>query len=128
MSLNLTVLQGNLTADPEQRFGNTGTSIVTFSIAVNEKYQDREETSFVDCVAFGKTGETIMKFFTKGKEIIVNGRLRQSRWENKDDGSKRSKIEVILNNVGGFSFTDGGSRSEQPANAGGDSGGKDELF
>lgn len=119
MSMNVVVLQGNLTADPVLRHGQSGTAVVNFSIAVNEKYQDKEETSFIDCVAFGKQGEIIEKFFHKGKEILINGRFRQSRWKN-DEGQTRSKIEVVLNNIGGFSFTSGtprGESEEQPAAA-----------
>lgn len=96
-NLNYIVLQGNLTRDTETRFSQAGAPIVNFSIAVNSGFGDKEEVSFVDCVAFGKQGEAIAKFFKKGKQIIVEGRLRQDRWDDKQTGQKRAKLIVIVN-------------------------------
>ena len=101
-NLNHVTLQGNLTRDPETRISTAGLAIVNFAVAVNSGFGDKEEVSFVDCTAFGKQGEALAKYFTKGKQIIVEGRLRQDRWEDKETGQKRSKLAVVVN---AFFFT-----------------------
>lgn len=106
---NKVVLMGNLTRDPETRELSSGTSVTDFSVALSRKYkkgdEEVEECSFVDCTAWAKTGETIAKFFTKGKPILVEGRLKQDRWEK--DGEKRSKVGVVVET---FSFV--GSKAD----------------
>lgn len=104
-NLNVVTLQGNLTRDPETRFTESGLAIVTIGIAVNGGYGEKEEVNFIDCTAFGKQGEALAKFFQKGKQILVQGRLRQDRWEDKQTGQKRSKLIVIVEN---FHFVSGG--------------------
>ncbi len=99
-SFNRVILMGNLTRDPEMRQTQNGTSICRFSIAVNRSFssQDgsqRDETCFVDIDSFGRTAENIAKYFTKGKPILVEGRLRQDSWEDKQ-GQKRTKLVVVL--------------------------------
>ncbi len=99
-SFNRVILMGNLTRDPEIRQTQTGTSICRFSIAVNRSFssQDgsvRDETCFVDIDSFGRTAENISKYFSKGKPILVEGRLRQDSWEDKQ-GQKRTKLVVVL--------------------------------
>jgi single-strand DNA-binding protein len=114
-NLNVVVLQGNLTADPE--IVGKDQHVARFTVAVNNGFGENKETAFVDCVAFGKQVETIKEFFKKGKQIIVKGSLRQNRWEDKESGQKRSKIEVTLDNFGGFSFVGGGGRQKEGAEA-----------
>ena len=104
-NLNVVVLQGNLTADPE--IVGKEQNVARFTIAVNNGFGDNKETAFVDCVAFGKQVETIKEYFTKGKQVLIRGGIRQNRWETKE-GEKRSKLEVTLDNFGGFSFVGGG--------------------
>jgi single-strand DNA-binding protein len=104
-NLNVVVLQGNLTRDPETRFTAAGLAIVSFGIAVNGGFGEKEEVSFIDCTSFGKQGEALAKFFTKGKQILIQGRLRQERWEDKTTGGKRSKLAVIVES---FNFVSGG--------------------
>jgi single-strand DNA-binding protein len=104
-NLNVVVLQGNLTRDPETRFSAAGLAIVSFGIAVNGGFGEKEEVSFIDCTAFGKQGEALAKFFNKGKQILVQGRIRQERWEDKTTGGKRSKLSVIVES---FNFVSGG--------------------
>lgn len=99
-SFNRVILMGNLTRDPEMRQTQSGTSICRFSIAVNRSSssQDgsqRDETCFVDIDSFGRTAENISKYFSKGKPILVEGRLRQDSWEDKQ-GQKRTKLVVVL--------------------------------
>jgi single-strand DNA-binding protein len=89
---------GNMTRDPEVRFLDSGTAICEFGLAVNEKYKTAagetvEKVHFIDCKAWGKSGENIGKFFEKGKPILVDGSLDFDSWET-DDGQKRSKLRV----------------------------------
>ena len=107
-NFNVVAIQGNLVADPEF-FGEEGT-VARFTVANNTGFGDNQETNYVDCVAFGKQVDTIRNHFAKGKQIIVRGKLIQSRWEDKTTGDKRSKLEIRLDNYEGFSFVSGGRR------------------
>lgn len=116
-NLNKVMLMGNLTRDPEISYLPSQTAICKIGLAVNRSWtaqdgQKKEETTFVDCTAFGKTGEVIGKYLKKGRPIFIEGRLQYRTWEAQD-GSKRSKLDVI---VEGFQFID-----SKPAGAGGDS-------
>lgn len=111
-SFNKVILMGNLTRDPELRQTQSGTSVCRFSIAVNRSYngQDgnlREETCFIEVDSFGRTAENIGKYFSKGKPILLEGRLRQDTWDDKETGKSRSKLVVVLDR---FEFVGGSSR------------------
>ena len=115
MNINSISLGGNLTRDPEVRVTPQGTAIAQFSIANNRKFKDasgaqREEVSFIDCEAWGKTGENIGKFFSKGAQICVQGRVKQDTWDDKATGQKRSKLKVVVDQ---FHFV-GGKREQAP--------------
>ena len=102
-SLNKVFLIGNLTRDPELRMTPKGTAICTFGLAVNRQFRDdaggtREETTFVDLEAWGKTGELVSKYLAKGSPAMVEGRLRFDSWESKT-GEKRNKLKVVVDNV-----------------------------
>src|SRR5436190_2572483 len=102
-SLNKVLLMGNLTRDPELRVTPKGTSICQFSLAINRKFkmesgESREEVIFVDVEAWGKQGETIAKYLTKGRPLFVEGRLRLDQWEDKNTKEKRSRMKVVLEN------------------------------
>ncbi len=117
-SYNKVILMGNLTRDPELRQTQSGTSVCRFSIAVNRSFnsQDgssRDETCFIEIDSFGKSAENIAKYFNKGKPILVEGRLRQDSWEDKQSGQKRTKLMVVLER---FEFV-GGPRND--SNGGG---------
>lgn len=91
---------GNLTRDPSTRQTKTGTSVVTTALAVNDRVPDgqggyKEEAHFLEIVLFGKRAEAFAKFFSKGKPVMVTGRLRQERWQDKETGQPRSKILVV---------------------------------
>lgn len=101
MNLNQLALGGNLTRDPEMRMSPSGKPVTKFTIACNHS---KEEVSYFDCVAFGKMAELINDHFQKGKPIIVVGLLRQNRWEDRESGQSRSKVEVWVN---GFHFVGG---------------------
>ena len=84
---------GNITRDTEQKFYGDNKSLCNFTIAQTER---REETLFLDCTAFGKTGELIHEHFSKGKPIILQGKLSMDSWEDKQTGQKRTKIKLIV--------------------------------
>ncbi len=121
MAFNKVILMGNLTADPEVRTTPSGQSVTSFSLAVNRTFRGsdgnrREETSFINCTAWGNTGETIAKYVGKGRQLLVSGRLQQRSWEDKETGKRRSAIDVIVEE---FSFVNDGRGSS--TNAGGGS-------
>ena len=100
-SLNKVLLMGNLTRDPELRVTPKGTPICQFSLAINRQFkmesgESREEVIFVDIEAWGKQGETIAKYMTKGRPLYVEGRLRLDQWEDKNTKEKRSRMKVVL--------------------------------
>jgi len=108
-NFNKVFLMGNLTRDPEMRVTPKGTAICQFSLAVSRSWKDesgqtREETAFVDIEAWGKQGEVISKYCTKGRPLFVEGRLKLDQWEDKTSGQKRSKLKVVLEN---FQFIGG---------------------
>lgn len=120
-SFNKVILAGNLTRDPQLRYLPNNTAVCDFGLAVNHRWRDkdgnqREEVCFVDIAAFGRQGEVINQYFTKGKPILVEGRLKLDQWTDKD-GNKRSRHNVVLE---GFSFL--GTR-EQGGGGGADYGG-----
>ena len=103
-SLNKVFLIGNLTRDPELRVTPKGTAICQFGLAVNRQFKDesgqtRDETTFVDIEAWGKQGELVAKYLTKGSPAMVEGRLKFDQWEDKQTQQKRSKLKVVLDNV-----------------------------
>ena len=100
---NKVILAGNLTKDPELRYSQQGLSICRFGLAVNSDFgrqsdDSKKETLFIDVVTFGNIAEACGKYLSKGRPVLVDGRLQESRWET-EDGQKRSKIEVIANLV-----------------------------
>jgi len=102
-SLNKVLLIGNLTRDPELRYIPSGTAVANFGLAVNRAYtnqegEKKEDVCFVDIVTWGKTAENCANYLTKGRPVFIEGRLQYRSWET-DDGQKRSKIEVVANNV-----------------------------
>lgn len=102
VSYNKVILMGNLTRDPEVRYNPNGTAVANFGLAVNRRYkqgeENREEVSFFDIVVFGKQAENCSQYLNKGSGVLIDGRLQQRRWDT-DDGQKRSKVEVVANNV-----------------------------
>ena len=122
-SYNKVLLMGNLTRDPETRFAKSGTAIVNFGLAVNERFQNQdgqwqERPTFVDVTMFGKRGEAFARFHTKGKSAFIEGKLRLDTWEDKNGGGKRSKLYVVGDN---WEFV--GGREDSPQGGGGGGGG-----
>ena len=133
--LNRIVLMGRLTRDPELRRTQSGTAVVSFSIACDRDYAAQgaeRETDFIDIVAWRGTAEFVEKYFSKGRMIVVAGRLQIRNWQDKD-GNKRRSAEVVADNVyfgdskrdaesagpysGGYSAPSGG-RSPAPSGFG----------
>lgn len=97
--INKVILMGRLTRDPEMRHTNSGTPVTTFSIAIDNGYGDNKRTDFINCVAWNKTAEFVIKYFTKGKMIIIaDGRISTRSWETQD-GKRAYATEVIANEV-----------------------------
>ena len=104
-SINQVILMGRLTRDPEQRTTSTGKTIVSFSIAVDRVGQD-DSADFFNVTAWEKLGELVMQYLGKGRRVLVQGRLRQDSWDDKETGKKRSSVEVTATDV---TFLDGPS-------------------
>ena len=96
--LNQATIQCRLTRDVELRATKNGTSVASFAVAWSEKYKDNEQKLFIPCIAWGKEAEFVSKFFCKGKECIVDGKLTSRQWEDKN-GNKRETIELIADRV-----------------------------
>lgn len=112
-SFNKVILMGNLTRDPQLRYLPSNMAVCEFGLATNRKWKDRdgnqkEEVCFVDVAAFGRGGEIINQYMTKGRTLLVEGYLRFESWTGQD-GQKRSKLRVIVDN---FQFV--GGRGDQP--------------
>jgi single-strand DNA-binding protein len=95
------ILAGNLTRDPETRFTPSGNAVTTFSLAVKRwskvNNEFKQEVSYFDIVTFGKTGEKCAERLSKGSGVLLEGRIQQRRWES--EGVKRSKVEIVADNV-----------------------------
>lgn len=125
-SFNKVLLMGNLTRDPQLRYlPNSQTAVCEFGLASNRRYktssgEDREEVLFIDCTAWGRQGEVINQWCTKGKPIFLEGHLKLDTWEDKNGGGKRSKINLVVEN---FQFIGGRDDAGGAAAAGGSGGG-----
>jgi single-strand DNA-binding protein len=123
---NKVILMGNLTRDPETRTTTSGQNVTNFSLAVSRSWkgqdgQQQEQTSFINCVAWGKTGEIIAQYVQKGRPLLVSGRLDQRSWDDKETGQKRSTVEVVVEDFnfvgdGGNAGARGDSSSSSPSN------------
>jgi single-strand DNA-binding protein len=110
---------GNLTRDPELRQTPSGQSVVSFSLALNRAYKDssgewQEATDYIDVVAWAALAERVAQYLTKGRRCLVVGRMQSRSWEQ--DGNKRSKVEVLANDV---TFLDSRGGGEGGGNSGG---------
>ncbi|MCE2967783.1 MAG: single-stranded DNA-binding protein [Phycisphaerales bacterium] len=121
---NKVMLMGNLTRDPEVRYSSNNNAICKIGLAVNRRYTladgtKKEEVTFVDCDAFGKTGEAIGKYLSKGKPIFIEGHLKLDEWQDKQTNEKRTKLKVVIDT---FQFID------SKGGPGGGGGGGDDGF
>jgi single-strand DNA-binding protein len=126
---NKVLLMGNLTRDIELKYTPSNQAVANIGLAVNRRYrtadgENREETTFVDCEAWGRTAEVMSQYLTKGRPVFVEGRLKLDQWQDKD-GSNRSKLRVVVEN---FQFVDsrgeggGGGGGSRPSSAAAPSG------
>lgn len=114
MYLNKAMIYGNLTRDPEKRALPSGQAVVSFAVATNRTYTDKdgkkqEQTEFHDVVAFGKLADIMGQWLKKGRPAYIEGRLQTRSWEQ--DGVKRYRTEIVAD---AFQFGDGGTRSDAP--------------
>ncbi len=122
-SFNKVFLMGNLTRDIELKHTPSDQSVATIGVAVNRRYttkegEKREETTFVDCEAWGRTAEIMSQYLSKGRGVFIEGRLKLDQWEDRETGKNRSKLKVVIDN---FQFVDskgGGGGQPAPAGAG----------
>lgn len=115
-SFNKIMLMGHLTRDPQLKHLPSQTAIAEFGLACNRRYktaqgEEKEETLFIDCSAFGKQAETIHQYCQKGKPLFIEGRLKYDTWDDKNGGGKRSRISAVVENFQFLSY---------PGNAGAD--------
>lgn len=102
-NLNRVMLMGNLTRDPEMRYLPNNMPVAAFGLAINRKWknkdgQQQEETTFVDCEAFGRVAEIVNEYVRKGSPLYVEGRLKLDQWQDKE-GQNRSKLKVVVENI-----------------------------
>ena len=103
MSINKVVITGNLTRTPELRATASGTSVLSFGVAVNDRRKNsktgewEDYPNFIDCTMFGTRAESVSKYIDKGSKVAIEGKLHWSQWEK--DGQKRSKVDVIVENI-----------------------------
>jgi single-strand DNA-binding protein len=116
---NKVLIMGNLTRDPELKQTPSNQSVAQIGLALNRKFKDREgnmreEVTYVDCEAWGRTAEVMSQYLSKGKPVFIEGRLKLDQWQDKD-GNNRSKMKVVIES---FQFIDskGGQSSQPPAN------------
>lgn len=116
-SFNQVILMGNLTRDPELKAIPSGQSVCQFSLALNRSYKDasgewKEATDYIDVVSWGPLAERVAQYCQKGKQVLVNGRLQSRSWEQ--DGQKRSKVEVLAQDVTFLGGAGAGGASNGP--------------
>ena len=112
MSINRVIISGNLTRDPELRSTQSGMDVMSFGVAVNDRRRNPQTNewedypNFVDCTMFGNRARSLHQYLSKGTKVAIEGKLRWSQWER--DGQKRSKLEVIVDELEFMSSRNGG--------------------
>jgi len=104
MSINRVNITGNLTSDPEIRESAGGMAILKMRVAVNDRRKNaagdwEDAPNYLDVVMFGKRAESVSRFLNKGSKIAIEGKLRWSQWDDKDTGAKRSKVEIVADDI-----------------------------
>lgn len=125
-NVNVVVITGNLTQDPELRSTNSGTSVCELRVAVNSRRKDQsgqwvDKPNFFNVVVFGAQGENCATYLSRGRPVAVEGRLDWREWEAKEGGGKRQSVQIIANSVqflgsrdGGGPNPNGGGQQQQP--------------
>lgn len=118
MSINKVIISGNLTRDPELRATAGGMQVMSMGVAVNDRRKNQQTgewedyPNFVDCTMFGTRAESLARFLSKGTKVAIEGKLRWSQWER--DGQKRSKLEVVVDDLEFMSSRQQGAPVQQP--------------
>lgn len=121
MSINRVVVSGNLTRDPELRATPGGTQVLGFGVAVNDRRRNQQTgewedyPNFIDCTMFGNRAEALSRILRKGMKVAIEGKLRYSSWEDKNGGGRRSKVEIIPDEVVLMSQNPNGQQAPQYA-------------
>ena len=121
MSINRVVVSGNLTRDPELRVTPGGTQVLGFGVAVNDRRRNQQTgewedyPNFIDCTMFGNRAEALSRILHKGMKVAIEGKLRYSSWEDKNGGGRRSKVEIIPDEVVLMSQNPNGQQAPQYA-------------
>ena len=121
MSINRVVVSGNLTRDPELRVTPGGTQVLGFGVAVNDRRRNQQTgewedyPNFIDCTMFGNRAEALSRILHKGMKVAIEGKLRYSSWEDKNGGGRRSKVEIIPDEVVLMSQNPNGQQTPQYA-------------
>ena len=119
MSINRVVVSGNLTRDPELRATPGGTQVLGFGVAVNDRRRNQQTgewedyPNFIDCTMFGNRAEALSRILRKGMKVAIEGKLRYSSWEDKNGGGRRSKVEIIPDEVVLMSQSPNGQQAPQ---------------
>lgn len=126
MSINRVIISGNLTRDPELRSTQSGMDVMSFGVAVNDRRRNPQTNewedypNFVDCTMFGNRARSLHQYLSKGTKVAIEGKLRWSQWER--DGQKRSKLEVIVDELEFMSSRNGGGAQSYGGDFGGNQG------
>lgn len=119
MSINRVLISGNLTRDPEVRYTGSGVPLTSLTVAVNDRRKNQQTgewedyPNFIDCFMFGARGEAVARYITKGTKVSIEGKLRWSQWES--DGHKRSKVEVMIDEIEWMSAAGGRGSAREKA-------------
>ncbi|HOK44352.1 MAG TPA: single-stranded DNA-binding protein [Bryobacteraceae bacterium] len=112
MNINRVIVAGHLCADPDVRATQSGLSVASLRLAINEKVRDQERTIFIDVTAWDKTADFCRNYLSKGRNILVEGRLRMDQWQDRETGSNRTKIGITAERI---YFADSKPQSQQGA-------------
>lgn len=128
---NRVILIGNLTRDPELRYTPQGTAVADLRLAVTtvrgrSGSERKEETLFIDCTVWDRQAETCSEYLSKGRPVLVEGRLIEDQWQDKETGERRSRIKIYVQNVQFLGGRDGGSGGSGRFESGGDASGDSE--
>lgn len=122
MSINRVIVSGNLTREPEVRTTASGNPVMGFGIAVNDRRKNSQTgewedyPNFIDCTVFGARAQSVSRFLSKGSKVAIEGKLRWSQWET-NEGQKRSKIEIIVDEIEFMSSISNGAQVPATASA-----------
>lgn len=122
MSINRVIVSGNLTREPEVRTTASGNPVMGFGIAVNDRRKNSQTgewedySNFIDCTMFGARAQSVSRFLSKGSKVAIEGKLRWSQWET-NEGQKRSKIEIIVDEIEFMSSISNGAQVPATASA-----------